>query len=76
MSTCECGCGQSSTRDFLPGHDQKLRTSLEAEVGGLLALRSLVSSAKAYANGATTEAEFNSLVRQIFARQRQATSAA
>jgi hypothetical protein len=76
MSTCECGCGQASARDFLPGHDQKLRTSLEAEVGGLLALRTLVSGAKAYAEGATTEVEFNRLVRQILSHQRQVASAA
>ena len=76
MSTCECGCGQASTRDFLPGHDQKLRTHLESEVGGLLALRSLVSSAREYAAGTTTEAEFNRLVRQVFARRSRPASAA
>jgi hypothetical protein len=28
--------------DFLPGHDQKLRSEIEKQVGGLLKLRELV----------------------------------
>jgi hypothetical protein len=28
--TCECGCGEAPVRgSFLPGHDQRLRSSLE-----------------------------------------------
>ena len=43
---CKCGCGESvSTASFKPGHDQKLRISLEQQVGGLEALRELVESA-------------------------------
>lgn len=40
---CACGCG-GKTRggEFLPGHDQTLRTAIEAKVGGLLELRALV----------------------------------
>lgn len=40
---CACGCG-GKTRggEFLPGHDQTLRTAIEAEVGGLLQLQALV----------------------------------
>jgi hypothetical protein len=67
MAQCECGCGQDSTRDFLPGHDQKLRTALEARVGGLLALRSLVAGAEAYAEGNSTEVQLQQKVRALFA---------
>ena len=35
MAQCECGCGQESEREFLPGHDQKLRTQLESRAGSL-----------------------------------------
>ena len=47
MVTCECGCGaQTETAAFVPGHDQRLRTRLEAQVGGILALRSLIEAAE------------------------------
>ena len=41
---CSCGCGETTkgSGDFLPGHDQKLRTAIERHVGGILVLRSLV----------------------------------
>lgn len=43
--TCECGCGElTKGGNFLPGHDQRLRISLEKRAGGLLALRDLVDS--------------------------------
>ena len=43
--TCECGCGEPTKGgNFLPGHDQRLRISLEKRAGGLLALRELVDS--------------------------------
>jgi len=49
---CECGCGETAVAGlFKPGHDQKLRTILEHRVGGLLALRSLVEVAEAFAAG-------------------------
>lgn len=45
--TCECGCGEIPARgSFAPGHDQRLRASLEKRIGGLIALRSLVESAE------------------------------
>ena len=53
-NACECGCGQESTREFLPGHDQKLRVALESKVGGLLALRELLVQAESYASGASS----------------------
>jgi len=41
---CACGCGHTTrgSGDFLPGHDQKLRTAIERHVGGVLVLRSIV----------------------------------
>lgn len=68
MSKCECGCGEESISDFLPGHDQKLRTSLESRVGGLLALRSIVVAAETYANGGTPAQPFLQKVRAVFAK--------
>ncbi len=67
MPTCECGCGQQSTSDFMPGHDQKLRTALERRVGGLLTLRELVEAAEAHRDGASTEADFARRVRAALA---------
>jgi hypothetical protein len=40
---CACGCGgKMRGGEFLPGHDQILRTAIEAKVGGFLELRALV----------------------------------
>ena len=76
VNSCECGCGQESAREFLPGHDQKLRVALEAKAGGLLSLRSLLSEAEAYANGASSEAQFLHQVRATFAKAQRAHGAA
>lgn len=52
MAQCECGCLEKTVSgSFRPGHDQKLRTTLEHRVGGLVALRSLVESAEELAAG-------------------------
>ena len=67
MTTCECGCGQQSTREFLPGHDQKLRTALERRLGGILHLRALVQAAEAHVDGALTESELSRRVRALLA---------
>jgi hypothetical protein len=66
MAQCECGCGEASNREFLPGHDQKLRAALEAQVCGLLALRSLVRAAHSYAHGAADERSLLQIVRTLF----------
>ncbi len=66
MASCECGCGQESTREFLPGHDQKLRTRLEGRVGGLLRLRALVDAAESYARGESSDDAFTQRVRSLF----------
>jgi len=65
MAQCECGCGQQAKKDFLPGHDQKLRTSLEFRLGGLLSLRAFVEAAESYANGETGDHAFLQRVRSL-----------
>lgn len=68
MGECKCGCGNTSNgRNFLPGHDQKLRASLENQVGGLLALKELVQTASKYFDAETSMEEFENVVRRIFA---------
>ena len=67
MAKCECGCGEDVNRgQFLPGHDQRLRTSLEAEVGGLLPLRTLVKAAHSYFDGSINDQTFTQTVRTVF----------
>jgi len=51
MPICECGCGGEAVNgQFLPGHDQKLRSKIEGMAGGLLYLRNLVEIAHQYSN--------------------------
>jgi hypothetical protein len=67
MGNCKCGCGErTSGGNFLPGHDQKLRTMLVDEVGGLFALQELVQSAKKYSCGEKDPEELLDLIRRIF----------
>ena len=67
MGNCKCGCGNPVSRtNFLPGHDQKLRTRLVDEVGGLFALQELVQSAKKYSRGEKDPQELLDLIRRIF----------
>jgi hypothetical protein len=67
---CECGCGELAVvGSFRPGHDQKLRTDLERRVGGLLALRSLVEAAEAFAAGLSESDALAQSVRTIFEQQ-------
>ena len=61
---CACGCREPKAGGgFLPGHDQKLRASLEARVGGLKALEALVGSLESYAQGEATAEELTREVR-------------
>jgi len=65
--TCECGCGETPARGaFSPGHDQRLRTSLEKRVGGLVRLRTLVESAERLARGEINAEEHMANVRGVF----------
>ena len=74
MVQCECGCGgEVDSGQFVPGHDQRLRISLEQEVGGLLPLRALVRAAHSYCGGSDTEEKFTQIVRGIFAAARHAS---
>ena len=67
MSLCECGCGAATAKgSFLPGHDQRLRTSLEIEVGGVLPLRSLLQAARSYYEGSISEQALAQVVRSVF----------
>ena len=66
---CECGCGEeSSTGSFCPGHDQRLRASLERRVGGLLALRSLVDAVENFAASKSSAEELAETVREVMNR--------
>ncbi len=68
MAQCECGCGSEATGDFLPGHDQKLRSILERQVGGVLAMRVLVDASVAYVHGETTDQAFTQTVRAVLTK--------
>lgn len=65
MATCECGCGQTCSGEFSPGHDQKLRVQLERRVGGLLRLRDLIDATESHRDGQSTEGEFAQRARAL-----------
>ena len=66
MNECACGCGGNPSQGvFLPGHDQRLRAQIEAQAGGLLALRDIVRKARDYQGGVITESEFGRDVRAL-----------
>jgi hypothetical protein len=69
MDHCLCGCGESvPTSSFKPGHDQRLRVSLENRVGGIQGLSDLVNAAESYISGQTSGDAFANSVRSIFWR--------
>ena len=69
MGDCKCGCGnEAKIGDFIPGHDQKLRSTLEQKVGGLLFLKQLLASCEEYAAGKASEADVLRTIRQVFSR--------
>lgn len=55
-------------RQLFPGHDQRLRTSLEKRVGVLSALRILVESAERFVADEISPEEYIANVRGIFER--------
>ena len=68
MRICECGCkGTTQGGNFLPGHDQRLRTSLEDQVGGVLGMRDLVEAVQRYQVGEISEMELGRIIRTQFA---------
>lgn len=66
--TCRCGCNQESRRNFLPGHDQKLRASLERRTGNLLGLEKLVNAAESFADGTQNERTLSAIIQEVFAK--------
>ena len=69
MPDCACGCGeQTKGGKFLPGHDQKLRKSLEQEVGGVALLARLVAAGKLYADGKMSLTDLGGLVKLIYSK--------
>ncbi len=64
---CACGCGiVPANGNFLPGHDQRLRTDLERRVGGLISLRMLVEAAEHFVEGNVGSSQFNGMVKELF----------
>jgi len=68
MGNCKCGCGEftRNNRNFIPGHDQKLRSQIEAEAGSIFAVQDIIAAAKYYSCGAITSGELTTTVREIF----------
>lgn len=70
---CQCSCGEPVEGSmFLPGHDQRLRVALEAEVGGLLTLRTLVGVILSYARGESSTEDMGKSVRRALWENRGA----
>lgn len=71
MNECKCGCKEEASpgKNFLKGHDSKLRKKIEREVGGILTLEKLVDAAKKYSCGEIKEAEFLKVVSKIFVKK-------
>lgn len=69
MPICACGCGETTKGGkFLPGHEQKLRKSMEEKVGGVALMARLVAAAKLYADGKMGLDDLGRLVQLIFRR--------
>lgn len=69
---CLCGCGGVPTRgEFLPGHDQRLRTRIEDAAGGLGNLWQTAQAINSYLEGETTEAELGRILRRHWGRGQQ-----
>lgn len=68
MNYCKCGCGKEASkgRNFLPGHDSKLRKKIEDKIGGIFGLEDLVNAAELFHRGKIREAEFNARVKELF----------
>ena len=63
---CQCGCGKRTNGGrYLPGHDQKLRSQLEASVGGLERLDELISICHEYASGRLKLEEFGTRIKDV-----------
>lgn len=70
---CACGCGQATKGGrFLPGHDAKLRATIEDSVGGLLSLDRLVEGARQFVSGRLSSEDYERLTREIIAPTKSA----
>jgi endonuclease III len=66
---CLCGCGGVPARgEFLPGHDQRLRTRIENTAGGLGNLWQAAQAISSYLEGETTEIELGRILRRHWGR--------
>jgi hypothetical protein len=71
---CQCGCGERTlTASFKPGHDQRLRITLERRVGGLEGLRELVGAAELYNEGNLELIDLSKMVKEVFKKSDQAS---
>jgi len=67
MPECACGCGgETKKAKFLAGHELKLRKELDAKVGGLPLLASLVKVTQMYAQDKMSLDGLGRLVRLIY----------
>ena len=67
MPVCLCGCGEELKQGkFKPGHDNKLRKSLEEAAGGLPLLAKLVEAARLYGEGKMSSEDFGRIAKMIF----------
>lgn len=63
---CKCGCNEVTAGGlFKPGHDQRLRSRIEGDVGGILNLQSLVETAKRFGNDEISSKELTETIKNI-----------
>lgn len=67
MPECACGCGgETKKAKFMAGHELKLRKELDAKVGGLPLLASLVKATQMYAQDRMSLEGLGRLVKLIY----------
>lgn len=73
MPICACVCGKPTKGGkFLPGHDAKLRASIEKSVGGLLNLDKIVEAAIQFTEGKLSDEEYLRITKKFLASERKA----
>ena len=66
MDICICGCNEEIEKgNFKTGHDQKLRISLEKNIGGIVNLKTLVESSVKYNKEQISLNDFGKIVHQL-----------
>jgi len=67
---CLCGCGETPSRgDFVPGHGERLRATIEETAGGLASLWRIVNAVEQYIEGEIAETELGRLLRKSWANR-------